>query len=535
MLRYKLSRFNPLRNITPERLTSLLDDFEAGTMNPAAMTLDAIEQKDDTVKAVATKRKATAAGFEWKIVLNKDAIEASGASEAEAQLHADALKHCYDNLTCVDALDRSMKRGLPFAFRQIIDAQGKKWSCFETVWRPTPEGLSVDLVHVPLWFFENRDGAFKFLVNDGEYEGQPLDDGAWMIARGDGIMIATAVAWMFKSIPIQDWLLFCAKHCAPAIIAKTPSAKTSENYIALVENLADIGSDFTLVTNKDDEIEALDLTGGATSGPYKELIERQDKKITVLWLGHDLATNSSTKGEVGANAQEDSKDSVFEDDAKLIEETLQYFIDKQVIQWAFGEGTRALANIRVMPRQKKNEALEIQKDQFLIDNGAPVSILRTMERMGREMPKPDEDVFEKPEPEPPPGMPGQPAANAKPIDALTRKTVDLVARAQSAALAPLIDQVQGLLELPSEASQRVAARKLLRDLPNILQQCNSATTPVIDAGEAGAIAAILNGVADGQVKRETPARTRTTTAKNSKSVYRIIRDPKTGAISAIES
>jgi phage gp29-like protein len=526
--RHKQGRFNPLRYLTPERLASTLDEFKAGTLKNAALVFEDIEDKDDTTKAVASKRKATAAGFEWEVVARK------GVDEKEAEKHVKALRYCYESLKFTDSLDRMAPGGMSRLFRNIIDAQGKRWALFETVWKPSAAGLTVETIFVPLWFFENRTGDFRFLRDDGEYEGEPLEPGAWMIARGEGLMVANSCCWMFKTIPLQDWLLFCDKHAAPALVAKTDAAAGSDRHTALVELLSDVGVDFSAVIGEGDELTALDLTGGATPGPYKELIERMDKKIITLWMGSDLGTQSSKQGEVGSNAQEKSGQAIDEGDAKLIEETLQHFIDKTVIEWNFGEGTVPLAYIRVIPKQRKDERLEMDKDQFLIDNGAPVSIAAAMERMGRAMPLAGELTFTKPQEATTDATGSKPigsksfkktpvepetkssANERKSSDLLASKTVQLVAKAQSDALTPLVDRIQGILELDTEDAQRIAAKRLLGDMPALLKEINANSSGVIDIMEGATIVSILNGMADGVVNRGVNESTKP-------KVFRIVR------------
>jgi hypothetical protein len=49
------ARFNPIKTLTPDSLSSMLDGFASGYLKSAALTWDAIERRDDVIQAVACK------------------------------------------------------------------------------------------------------------------------------------------------------------------------------------------------------------------------------------------------------------------------------------------------------------------------------------------------------------------------------------------------------------------------------------------------------------------------------------------------
>jgi phage gp29-like protein len=64
-LRWRQMRFNPLRSLTPERLTSAIDQADAGWVREFALILEAIEKRDAIVRTVLGKRKAAVARQPW--------------------------------------------------------------------------------------------------------------------------------------------------------------------------------------------------------------------------------------------------------------------------------------------------------------------------------------------------------------------------------------------------------------------------------------------------------------------------------------
>ena len=62
------ARFNPIKTLTPDSLSQMLDAFSAGYLKSAAMTWEAIERRDDVIQGVSAKRKKSVARLNWENV-----------------------------------------------------------------------------------------------------------------------------------------------------------------------------------------------------------------------------------------------------------------------------------------------------------------------------------------------------------------------------------------------------------------------------------------------------------------------------------
>jgi hypothetical protein len=60
--------------------------------------------------------------------------------------------------------------------------------------------------------FENRDGRLMFLLNEGATEGIDLEPGVWLVTVSDGLMEACSIAYLFKHLPLRDWLAYCERN-----------------------------------------------------------------------------------------------------------------------------------------------------------------------------------------------------------------------------------------------------------------------------------------------------------------------------------
>ena len=376
------SRFNPLRGLTPQLLSVYLDNFLLGFVAYAALVWDQIEKRDDVIRNVASKRKKALARYK------RQSFHRDDSPEAEA--HAQALDEFYDNLTVVNALDENERGGFPLLVRQMMDAVGKYYAVHEIVWQPAHSAgsgapvLTAELRFVPLWFFENRSGRLQFLkLPLGGANGEPLEEGGWMITKGDGIMEACSIAYMFKNMPLKDWVAYSDKYGTPGVLGQTNAAKGSEAGEALKAAVASFGQNWSgVVYGADGSVKepiSLITARGEGTLPFPPLVERMDRALASLWRGSDLSTISADRK--GASVQEGESDILLEDDAAMISETLHLYIDRWVIWQRFG--VRPLAYSRIVIPESRNLDLDLRIDEFLLKAGARLGERERMEFYGR--------------------------------------------------------------------------------------------------------------------------------------------------------
>jgi hypothetical protein len=208
-----------------------------------------------------------------------------------------------------------------------------------------------------------------------------LQPGAWMITAGEGLMTACSIAWMYKNLPLQDWLDFSHRYGHPALVAATSAARNSTEWLELEKVMEDFLSQLSAMTTAGEQIKLVDLKGGGDL-PYERLISRMDRLITALWRGADLSTLSREQG-YGASLQAGESDILEQDDAEMISETLQTYLDRHVIEYLFGKGVKPLAAVKILVTPKQSTPQDLQIDEFLISHGARLAINDTLARYGR--------------------------------------------------------------------------------------------------------------------------------------------------------
>lgn len=372
--RHIQSRYNAIRGMEPDRLSAQLDLFESGYLRELAITMAAVADRDDILKSVKPKREKAVSRLGFAILKLEDS--------PEADRHKAALEYFYNHLSCVNGMDLNQVGSFKLLVRQMLSAIAYRYAAHEIVWQPSPRGLTAQFRFVPLWFFENITGKLRFLREDLDTAGADLADGEWLVTAGDGLMIACSVAWMFKNMPLKDWVAYSEKFGTPGVIGKTSAAKGSVQWEELVETVEHYATEMAAVVSEGTAIELIEATGGADM-PFPLLIERMDRAMTIIWRGGDLGTMAKGGQVVGASLQQSETDIFLEDDAELIGETLNEGVDRFVIRHTFGPGTEPLAYIKIPVPTRRNVEQDLKADEFLIGSGVRLSVRDALDRYGR--------------------------------------------------------------------------------------------------------------------------------------------------------
>lgn len=364
-----------MRGLTAESLSQALEMFNIGFPRQASLLWQRIKERDDTVIAVSEKRELDAALLDWVILPLEDS--------AEARIHKEALEAFYNSLVATHTLDQSQRGGVATLIRQMVHSVGHKYAVHEIVWKPGAAQLAAEFRFVPLQFFENRTGKFRFLAQDHAVDGEDLKEGGWMVTVGAGLMQATSIAYLFKALPLKAWLMWCDKFGMPGLHGETPAAFGSEEWNRFRDALASFATDWALVTSPGGKVTPIEANATGTS-PHKELVERQDRAIARLWRGADLGTMSQQGSAAGSNRQASETNILAAADALIISETLQHYVDEFVIRFRFGAEPKAY--FKLLPKVQVDLAMQLKIDEQLILWGVPRGKKDLLESYGRPEP-----------------------------------------------------------------------------------------------------------------------------------------------------
>jgi phage gp29-like protein len=454
-----MSQWRPLELMTPASLATTLVQLKSGDPSVFSRLWDDARQRDDMIAAVEPKRRKAAARTPWEAIPLDDSDTAA--------LHKGILEYFFDNCTYTDVLDEDKSGSLSALMRGMMLALGYGHSVQEVVWQPSPSGLTAEFRQLPLHFFERRTGRLRYLAQDGAYEGVALDPGGWVVTASDDVLgVASLVLYLFKHLPLRDWLIYCDRYTIPGLHGTTNAREGSKDWNNLRDALTHFGQDWTLITGQEAKVTPIDVSSKGQL-PYPVLVDRCDRRMSALWRGGDLSTMSSGNA-TGASLQEGEGDVLLADDVMMLEEVINTRIVPWVIRYTVGEGVPR-ARFRLQYTDTKTDG-SIKVDEFLIRNGVEIPKSYLREKYGRPAPKDGEEVAEPPPPQGPqpaagmvhaqtqPPAPGHAmyTALAKDLQPLRKRIEDALALPDAemkAALNALCGESAGLLRLMAESGE----------------------------------------------------------------------------------
>ena len=405
-------RFNPLRALDPENLSIALDQFDIGILRQAALLWEAMCKRDDTLITIKPHLENSVASKDWGVFKKK------GADETEASRHAACLGWFYDHVTATDAFDRNERGGRERLIEHMMRAESFLYAVQHLVWKPQPgkmievEGsapvpvITAQIEYVPLWYFENTTGTLRFLPFGGfGLQGEELDwdNGEWMVTVGRGLMFAASICYVFKRLSFQDWTIFNERYAQNKVVGMTPASEESDQGRAFGSVVSHFNGDQAMVfyemqPGEEPPIKLIGPTGTASVEIWEKFIERQDRKMSVMYRGSDLSMMSrggEKEGDVrGASLQSDETEKMEAGCCRMIAGTLHHFIDRQVIRFCFGEGVEPLAYFGLPDMDLENTGDLRESAGFLADRGVKVKAASVADRLGVELAGEGEDALQ---------------------------------------------------------------------------------------------------------------------------------------------
>lgn len=366
-------QINPLRNLTAQSLVRALNNFDAGELREAALLFEAIAQRDDVIPGVKSKREKEVAQLDCVVGIQ-------GESTPEAEEHKRILEEFWANVEAVNALDRDERGGFKMLVKQMMRAVSFRWAVHHIVWQPRSDGtLRAMFQYLPLWLFENKEGALRFRADVYGDKGEVMPRDRWMVTRGDGLMYPCAIGYFFKRSALNHLAIYSGKFSVPNVVGATSGSADSPEGKSMKACVQAFESDNNSVLyNAPDPskvpLHIIESNGNPNSMPMPAVTERADRTFSALYRGADLSTMSSKDGRgQGASLQGGEKDILKGDDKSTIEESIAH-VSRMVIEWHFGPGVDPLAKVKLEEDKPEARADLLKAATILADRGVPVSV-----------------------------------------------------------------------------------------------------------------------------------------------------------------
>lgn len=355
------------------------DQYDLGYLRSFAMLGEQIADVDDTAGTVLDKRCGQAARRKWDVIIGEDVPE---EQKATAALHQEALKYAFSNLRTRNAVELDQRGGMTLLLQQMMRAAFYRYTAHEVAWLPSAGGLTAELWHVPLAFFENTRGQIRYSGPFGSTPGRELDPANWLIGvHHRCLMKSMAVLYLFKKLSLSDWVNFSEKFGMPGLHLETTATPGTKEWNEAVDALAAFSRDWALVTTKEQKVNLIQASMSG-DGPFAPMVDRCDRAMSRVALGSDLATMSRENG-AGASLQSEETDELVSADCDWLSETINETLSRRVIEYHFGLGTIPLAYFKLLGPQRQDTKLEMEVDKHVKDFGVNLSADDIAERYGR--------------------------------------------------------------------------------------------------------------------------------------------------------
>jgi len=165
---------------------------------------------------------------------------------------------------------------------------------------------------VPSWYTNVPHRRFRFdefdrplLLQDRNFQGEPLRPGAWIFASNaiSGVTARSGLGrvftWfsVFKKWSFRDWVIVAEKYGIPSIVGKYRQDSTAEDKSALRDAVQDLGEAGYAIMSEATQIDIHEATrGGASTSLHSAIIKECNSEISKLITGSTLTLDSGGPG-----------------------------------------------------------------------------------------------------------------------------------------------------------------------------------------------------------------------------------------------
>ena len=387
--------------LDPAQLGAMFRQFDKGDFRYCVPYFESALRYDAHTKSVSDKRFSDVSSRSWEIQF----LAGADAEDEDAKRQFSVCKDFFDFLRFSSVEKQDMRQGASALIEWLAGAIYLGYSAVAGEYYPamTAEGVPTFRAHltgVPLRYFEARDRVLRVRKSWHDYTGEAIDQGTgdWIVGvyGKTPLVQATMILYMLKVTPLEDWTHAVERFGMPFAVLKTPAKKGSAEWQAAVVAAKQIGSNFSGVFGKDVEVQVSNIAQSA-GAPHMQLVEYLDRRMSILWRGGDMSTESRDVNVGGVSAQADERSMLAEADACFIEETIDSQIVQPLLKRVFGDGVRQKVFFRFTRSKSENITVAREKLNAARDCGLPISKAWTYDALGIPPPMDGEETISFPQ------------------------------------------------------------------------------------------------------------------------------------------
>ncbi len=360
------------RNLTPGRLSTILNNLDAGDTCEAMSLFDEMEEKDLHLGAV-TQTRALAV-----IAQDRDVSPAAGSAKDRAI--ADFVREQYDAIPRRHALLSGLMSAVThgFAISEIIWDVSEGMVVIANI-KPRPQrlftfidpenpGMTLDF---PRYLDPDKPGGVELPRDKFIFHRHYAAQGDCLKA---GLYRGIAWYYLFTNFTIKDWMTFIDLYGIPLRLGRYKQTADDSARETLKDAVSNLGSDAAAVISDDTTIEFIHSALSGDHTLFQQAAEFFNRQKSKRILGQTLTTEGG--GDAGgAYALGKIHDRVRGDivafDCKSLDETLNSDFVRPLVDFNFGP-QKAYPKIATRMSRAEETASRLEQVAKLVELGARV-------------------------------------------------------------------------------------------------------------------------------------------------------------------
>jgi len=355
--------------LTPQRLSNLLKEADAGNVQRQAELFDQMEEKDAHLLGEGEKRRNAILDVEFTV---------TPASEDSRDVKvAEFVQEYFDNSTDWDDTIVAMQ-----------DSVGKGFSALEIHWdvssgQAMPKDL--EFIEQKRFIFTDTTGylrKYPKLLSDENMMGDEIPAWKVLFHRYGGKAGHAARSGIYRVLPLR--------------LGKYDAGAGKEDKDALIAAIQSLGSDAAGIISKNTEIEFVEAVKSGTKGdnPYLAMAVFCGKEMSKAVLGQTLTADVGDTGSyAAANTHNEVRLDLAKADTRSVAATTRYQLLRPMVGFNFGWDTAVPGYAAVWNEREDLKSLsEVYKN--VIGFGQPVSPGHVSERFGIPMPEDNQAILQ---------------------------------------------------------------------------------------------------------------------------------------------
>lgn len=387
----ELYRSYPSQNLSPQKLSAIMREFDSGFCRNVMNLFDDMEEKDLHLAAVMQTRLIAAATPERSVLPASD--------DGESKRHADFIREVFEGLEDKTQL-----------FYNLLSAIGRGFSIAEMIFEVSSSSLIVSRIKMcPQSLFSFADSEkpgsildFPVYLKPGGIVGVTLPREKFIFHTGRSFSggplragLYRGISWyyLFTNFSIKDWISFMDVYGVPLRLGRFKPGADESSRAILKKAVMELGSDAAAVISDDTTIEFIESKLAGNHDLFQNAVEFFNRQKSKRVLGQTLTTEQGRSGSYALGGIHDRvRMEITKLDCAMLDETLTRDFIVPLVKANFGE-QKTYPRLFCNPENSEERKRKLDDLKKVHDMGVPLAIGKIYEAVGVSSPKDSDEIL----------------------------------------------------------------------------------------------------------------------------------------------